>query len=179
MVENLQRLRAASVPIALVLGLAACSPAPTKDEQRARAIEQSFLGRFVGTLERQQAGGTGTETLPAQMTGKRLSTGGVELKIELGASVVVTRLRVIAQSREIEFTSDDGAQTERFRIERYAAFTGLGELIVTGQAEESGQAVDVRILYSVEPGTLTWTRDARPPGGEFKFRQRYTMRRAR
>jgi len=65
------------------------------------------------------------------------------------------------------------------RIERFAAFTGLGELIITGTAQDAGQAVEVRILCSVEPGQVTWTRDVRTPGGEFKFRQRYTMRRTR
>lgn len=170
----------------------ACSPAPTKDELRARAIEQSFVGRFVGTFERRQGDGDAIVSQPARMTGRRLSSGGVELTIELGpppaggaaasGELVVTTLRVIVASRELEYSTGDGAtaaQVERFRIERFAAFTGLGELIVTGTAQEAGQPVELRILYSVEPGVLTWTRDSRPPGGEFKFRQRYTMRRAR
>lgn len=167
--------------LALLLG---CSPAPTKDEMRARSIEQGFVGRFAGTLERRE--GTETVTLPVRMAGKRLGTGGVELVIEQGAQTpvgggerVTTRLRVLAASRELEYTSADGARTERFRIERWAAFTGLGELIVTGSSTEAGQPVELRILYSVEPGKITWTRDSRPPGGEFKFGQRYTMRRAR
>lgn len=166
--------------IALALG---CSPAPTKDEQRARAIEQGFVGRFVGQFERRE--GAETVTLPARMTGKRLDSGGVELAIELGSDLTggvqksVMKLRVLGASRELEYTSNGGARTERFRIERFAAFTGLGELIVTGSTQEAGQPVDLRILYSVEPGGITWTRDSRPPGGEFKFRHRYTMRRGR
>ena len=168
--------------LALLIG---CSPAPTKDEQRARAIEQSFVGRFTGTFERRE--GAETITLPARMTGKRLSEGGVELVIEHGVPPpvggggerITTRLRVLAASRELEYTSGDGARSERFRIERFAAFTGLGELIVTGSTQEAGRPVELRILYSVEPGKLTWSRDSRPPGGEFKFRQRYTMRRGR
>ena len=172
---------AALLALALLVG---CSPALTKDEQRARSIEQSFVGRFTGTLERRE--GTETMTLPVRMTGKRLDSGGVELTIEHGApsvgggaEQVVTRLRVLAASRELEYTSGDGARSERFRIERWAAFTGLGELIVTGSTQEAGQPVELRILYSVEPGKITWTRDSRPPGGEFRFGQRYTMRRAR
>ena len=171
--------------LALAL-LSSCSPAPSKDDQRARLIEQSFVGRFVGTLERRE--GDQRVTLPARMAGKRVSDGGVELSFEYGPTAAdrgaptereVTRLKVFGDGRMLEFTRRDGAATERFRIERFAAFTGLGELIITGSAEEEGKPVDVRILYSVEPGTLTWTRDSRPPGGEFKFRQRYTMRRAR
>lgn len=173
----------AVVALALAVG---CSPAPTKDDVRARMIEQSFVGSFVGTLERRE--GAGSVTLPARMVGKRLTAGGVELSFEHGPSAAdpgappereVTRLRVFGADRTMEFTRDDGARTERFRIERFAAFTGLGELIITGSAQEAGAPVDVRILYSVEPGHITWTRDQRPPGGEFKFRQRYTMRRAR
>lgn len=173
--------------LALVM-LAGCSPAPTKDEQRARLIEQSFVGRFVGTLERRDAAGDGRVTLPARMVGKRLSDGGVELSFDLGPAASdgaappereVTRLRVDGATREMVFADAAGVGTERFRIERFAAFTGLGELIITGDAVEAGQAVEVRVLYSVAPGQITWTRDVRPPGGEFKFRQRYTMRRAR
>lgn len=182
---------------ALALLLAACGPAPTKDERRGRAIEQSFVGRFDGSFEQRAADGS-TVTRPARMRGTRLAEGGVELTIELGpvagrrspsaegarvpfeaAETTTMRLRVLAASRELEYTMRDGAASERFRIERFAAFSGLGELIVNGQMQEDGAPVDVRILYSVEPGRITWTRDARPPGGEFKFRQRYTMRRAR
>jgi hypothetical protein len=170
--------------------LAACSPAPTKDELRARAIEQSFVGRFVGKLER-PAAVTGVESAtaapvstPLSMRGTRLSTGGVVLVIEQGAPGAggarsTLKLRVLAASRELEISSDDGARTELYRIESYAAFSGLGELIVSGSAQEAGQPVEVRILYSVEPGRIMWSRDVRPPGGEFKFRERYTMRRAR
>jgi len=163
--------------------LAACSPAPTKDELRARAIEQSFVGRFVGTVERPGAAEAVVST-PMSMTGTRLSTGGVELVLEQGkpgggGPRTTIKLRVLAASRELEWTSDGGARTELFRIERYAAFTGLGELIVSGSTQEAGEPIEVRILYSVEPGKVIWSRDVRPPGGQFKFRERYTMRRAR
>lgn len=183
-----RRLGPLTVAVLALVMFAGCSPAPTKDEQRARLIERSFVGRFVGTLERRDAASDGRVTLPARMVGKRLAEGGVELRFEhgppaadggVGDEQVVTRLRVFATERTLEFTDREGAGTERFRIERFAAFTGLGELIITGDAVEAGQAVEVRILYSVAPGQITWTRDARPPGGEFKFRQRYTMRRAR
>ena len=171
--------------LAVLVLLVGCSPAPTKDELRARAIEQSFVGRFVGSFEHRE--GAETVSLPARMTGTRLSEGGIELVIELGVTPpvgcggerITTKLRVLAASRELEYTSGDGARSERFRIERFAAFSGLGELIVTGSTQEAGQPVELRILYSVEPGRITWTRDSRSPGGEFKFRQRYTMRRAR
>ena len=172
----------ALVLVAVAL-LAACSPAPTKDELRARAIEQSFVGRFVGKVERPDAQGAVVST-PMGMTGKRLSTGGVELVLDPGppgggGARTTIALRVLAASRELEWTSDGGARTELFRIERYSAFTGLGELIVTGSTQEAGAPTEVRILYSVEPGKLIWSRDVRPPGGQFKFRERYTMRRAR
>lgn len=183
-------------PIAvLALALfAGCSPAPTKDQQQAMRLEQSFVGKFVGTLERRDAASDHRVTLPARMVGKRMSGGGVELAFEYGPAAAnpgataepvereVTRLRVFGEGRSIEFTRRDGATAEpveRFRIERFAAFTGLGELIITGSAQEAGAPVDVRILYSVQPGGITWTRDTRPPGGEYKFRQRYTMKRVR
>ncbi len=180
------RRRAAGL-VALLAGalLIACSPAPTKDDQRARRIEQSFVGRFAGSVERRAADG-GREVLAVVMTGKRAEGGGIEIALDIGSpgssTREVTRLRVLGASRELELSSGDGATAgpvERFRIERFAAFTGLGELIVNGSAEEAGQPVEVRILYSVDPAGITWTRDSRPPGGEFKFRQRYTMKRAR
>ena len=165
--------------------LVACAPAPTKDELRARAIEQSFVGRFMGAVERVDAAGAKSST-PARMSGKRLSTGGVEIVMEEGPPPKsghgerrILKLRVLAASRELELTSEDGARTELFRIERYAAFTGLGELIVSGSTQEDGQPLELRILYSVEPGQVSWSRDVRPPGGQFKFRERYTMKRAR
>jgi hypothetical protein len=163
--------------------LAACAPAPTKDELRARAIEQGFVGRFVGKVERLDATDV-VVTTPLNMTGTRLSTGGVELVIQQGpprgdGERSTLTLRVLADSRELELTGDGGARSERYRIERYAAFTGLGELIVSGDTQEAGQPVEVRILYSVAPGQIKWSRDVRPPGGEFKFRERYTMKRAR
>lgn len=185
--RSVARAGAAIVPwqaalLAIAL-LAACGPAPTKDDQRARRIEQSFVGRFTGTVERRSDDGAGRVYLPATMIGKRAEGGGVDLVVELvkpgAAEREVTRLRVLGASRELELSSEDGARIERFRIERFAAFTGLGELIVNGSTEEAGQPAEVRILYSVDSGGITWTRDARPPGGEFKFRQRYTMKRAR
>lgn len=174
--------------LALVLvGLTGCSPAPTKDQQQAKRIEQSFVGGFVGTLERLDAEGIRRVTLPTKMLGTRQGEGGVTLVVEItpeggsaaGVERVTTRLRVDAVTRELVFSNTDGSAIDRYSIALYSAFTGLGELIITGKGEEEGRAVEVRILYSVGPSTLSWTRGVRSPGGEFKFRQRYTMKRVR
>jgi hypothetical protein len=169
--------------LALCALLAACSKPLTKDEQRARQIERAFVGAFVGTLELPDAGGA-VVSVAARMRGTRRSEGGVLLEIEHdeGGGKVrrgSTVLQVDGLSRTLVYSPADGKPPERYRIEGFAAFTGLGELIVSGSAEEAGAPLDVRILYSVAPDRITWTKDARPPGGAFKLRHRYTMRRAR
>jgi len=170
--------------LSLALLAVGCGARPTRDEARAASIERAFVGRFAGTLEDRGPSSDQRVTRPVRLIGEALDEGGVELTFEHDAGGgrierSVSRLRVDPATRTMTWTSDGERVVETHAVELFASFTGMGELIVNGRSAESDQPVDVRTVYSLAMGRITWQRDTRPAGGSFAFRYRYTLNRQR
>lgn len=189
------RLR--SLGLALLVGLAACAPAPTAATTPAPAtattpaaeppaaasnpLYQQFLGPWTGQLEYRDFQSDEQVFLPTWLT---ITEGGDGLQLDFiyddGPTKVIRERMRLKLDAAAEIASDRDQTRERYQVSGLDEFAKLGRgvLTLTGTGQENDHPVDVQIKLTLRRNLFTLRKETRAAGEPFRFRHAYTFTRA-
>lgn len=158
------------------------SPAPAIDTGK---IYQMCSGQWAGTLEYRDFQSDKRVTLPTNLEATaKPDVSSVELSYTYddGPSKIVhesSTLSIDAAKRTLTMVSDAGKSHEALSITGFDIITRARRLTVvfSGTGQENKKPVEVRSTLTCAPNTLTWLRETRLPGQDFKFRDQYSLTR--
>ena len=176
-----------SLLIALsVAGMASAqAPSPSAPAPVSTGLNANMTGEWVGQLEYRDFQSDERVFLPTWLS-MTPSGDGVSVKLAYtyddGPAKTVKEVSTLAfalAGKTASVTSDRDRSSEQYSVAGLEEFAKLnrGTLVLTGPGKENDKPVDVRITLTLRRNLFTWVKETRTVGGEFKFRDGYTLTR--
>lgn len=147
-------------------------------------LTRPFAGSWVGTLDYRDFQSDEMVHLPTWLEATQSPDGSLHLvyTYDDGPHKVVVEKSTVtmdAATAKYSVTSGRDHSTDTYAVTGYTelAARGLGKLELTGKGEENNKPVDVRITITIGRNIYLFKKETRAAGGEFRFRDGYTLTR--
>ena len=151
--------------------------------QAAHALTVAMIGLWSGTLEYRDYRSDRRVTLPVTLRVSETSPNVLAFAYEYddGPGKIVRssdRITIDPAARTYRIQNSDGTYDATFTVQGLAEFGAASRSVVLlGKGDENGVAVDLRITITADGASMTMLRESKQPGGDWLFRNQYTLRR--
>ena len=171
----------------MVLGCAsAISQSPAETVQ---AFDAALTGDWAGVLEyRDYSEPPGSAKRVKLPTWLSVTPAGSSVRFRYiyddgpAKTVLSTSLITLDAARSLWTTTPEDKKDDKPRVDTILGLdklkSGRGVLVLTGPGLENGQPVELRTTVRLGRNLMEMLRESRQPGGEFAFRDSYTLVRA-
>jgi hypothetical protein len=166
-----------------ILALAAILILPLNVQSATPRAFDAFAGRWTGTLEYQDYGGSGRIKIPVKLEVKPINATDASWNFiydDFGRPVPSNEVHsFVNQTYRVTMDSKGKIEKQTYSSKDFATLAekGSGRAVLLGSELEDGKMVEVRRTITLEAKRLVTLKETRPKGGAFKFRNQSTYSR--